>query len=209
MKRKHKMGVGQLVGIVMAAVLLLGIGIEAAVADTGIPAAISKDIIVTPTARPLADIQAPSGSLNVTAWVNHANNIYAIGDTVEIYVKANQDAYITLLDVGTSGKVHVIFPNKFQTNNYVLAGQVVRIGGSNAPFLFQVTGPTGTELVKVFATKNAQQLVSANSMSQAGPFKAVNKSCALLAKDIEVILKPQTGNQWSEYNKVLKIVNAR
>ena len=85
-----------------------------------------KDL--TPVQRPLAELTAPQSALKVTAWVDHPDKTYLFGEQVVLNVKTDQDAYVTVLDVGTSGKVHIIFPNQFQKNNRVLAGQVVQMG---------------------------------------------------------------------------------
>ena len=35
---------------------------------------------------------APSGALSVVAWVDHADNTYAVGEAVRLYVRSNKDA---------------------------------------------------------------------------------------------------------------------
>ena len=43
---------------------------------------------------------ATPGSLRVSAWVDRHDLTYAIGDTVRIFVKSNEDAYVTVVNVG-------------------------------------------------------------------------------------------------------------
>ncbi len=164
-----------------------------------------KDLTVEQ--RPMADLQANPSDLKVSVWVDHKDNTYRAGDKVILSVKANKDAYLTILDVGTSGKVHIIFPNKYQTTNRVTAGQVVQVPGADAHFDFQVTGPAGFELIKVFATTSAKPLIDPDLTSVAGPYKAVSKPAGSLAKDLAVVLREDTQNQWAEYSKVIKIVD--
>ncbi len=156
--------------------------------------------------RPIAEIQAPASDLSVSAWVNHDNNTYTFGEKVVFSVKANKDAYLTILDVGTSGKVHIIFPNQHQSSNRVLAGQTVQVPSNSAPFDFRVDGPAGSELIKVIATTGPTPLFDPQNLMDAGPYKALKKDAGGTAKDLSVVLREQHENQWAEYNKVIKIL---
>ncbi len=46
------------------------------------------------------------------------------GDTVKVHFEADRDCYLTLIDVGTSGKITRLWPNQFSgPDNLVRAGQ--------------------------------------------------------------------------------------
>src|SRR5262245_5872195 len=75
--------------------------------------------------RDLAEFTVPEGDLRITTWLDRQDDTYRIGDALQIYVRTNRDAYVTVIDVGTSGKVHVLFPNRHHPNNRVLAHQVM------------------------------------------------------------------------------------
>jgi len=186
--------------------------------------AIAKDLI--PVQRQFARIapRYPAAlkpgvkALTVTAWVNHDNSIYKLGDTIKFYVKANKDCYITLLDIGTTGKIHIIFPNKYQDSNFVKAGQVISLPREIDNFDFKVTGVKGKEMVKVFATMERETIIPDKYLRKAGSFKEV-----IMSKDITVVPTyisglldtPTNSNnpnsrkkrhkEWAEYTKVLTI----
>src|SRR5688572_32374405 len=101
----------------------------------------TKDLTVEQ--RPIADLAVPETELRVTAWVDRQNDSYRAGDSVQLFVKTNRDAYLTVIDVGTSGKVHVLFPNKYNSDNRILAHQVLQIPGADAPYRIRVGGPSG------------------------------------------------------------------
>src|SRR6201981_2166494 len=61
---------------------------------------------------------------------------------------ANEDAYVTVLDVGPTGRVTQLFPNPSQPDNHVLADSPVEIGGASGARV-TVTGPVGAELIEV------------------------------------------------------------
>ncbi|WP_084456767.1 DUF4384 domain-containing protein [Desulfogranum mediterraneum] len=192
--------------IALAATALFMSAIPAVYADMAVPGqAISRDLSVEQ--RPMTDLQVPQSDLAVTAWVDHQDNTYRAGDTVTLSIKPNKDAYLTILDVGTSGKVHIIFPNQFQQDNRVRAGQIVQVPGKKQNFDFRVGGPVGSELIKVIATTSATPLIKPGLTSPAGPYKAVHQSAAALAKDLSVVARQDTANQYAEYNKVIRIVD--
>lgn len=171
----------------------------AATEETG-----GKDL--TPVQRPLADLAAPQSGLKITAWVDHPDKTYVFGEQVALNVKADQDVYVTVLDVGTSGKVHIIFPNRFQQDNRVAAGQVVQIPDPQANFAFQVQGPAGAELIKVIATQGPQPLFADDDAEPAGPYKALKAPSPAVAKDLAVTLRERHGNRWAEYEEVIRVV---
>ena len=61
-------------------------------------------------------VQAPSGAaagrLQVVAWVDHADNSYAVGEKVRLFVQANKDAFVTVLNVAPSGATTLLFPQR-------------------------------------------------------------------------------------------------
>ena len=108
----------------------------------------ARDLTVEQTA--VHSVQAPapaataSGRLSVTAWVDQADNTYAVGEKVRLFVKPSKDAYVTVLNVGPSGQTTMLFPNAHQKDNKVPGNQAVEIpsaasggehqgGGSRGP----------------------------------------------------------------------------
>lgn len=197
LKKKH------LVSVAFALFFLSTSGVQADISQPGQP--VTRDLTIEQ--RPMTQLQVPASDLEVTAWVDHENNTYMAGDKVILSIKPNKDAYLTILDVGTSGKVHIIFPNQYQKNNKVMANQIVNVPGENAHFDFKVGGPAGAELIKVIATTSAKPLINPSQTSPAGPYKAVNKSTTALAKDLGVVFRQDNKNQYADYDKVIHIVD--
>ncbi|MBI3636101.1 MAG: DUF4384 domain-containing protein, partial [Candidatus Rokubacteria bacterium] len=90
-----------------------------------------------PAAKPPA-APAPN-ALQIKVWTD--KKAYRIGDTVRIGVRVNRDAYVTLVDLGTSGDVTILYPNRFQPSYFVPGGRDVFIGGEG--FVFRVDPPAG------------------------------------------------------------------
>jgi TPR repeat protein len=167
----------------------------------------TKDLTIEQ--RPIAGIaEAASGSdLKVTAWVDRANRTYRTGESVTLFVKANRDAYLTILNVGTSGRVHVIFPNRHQQDNRVFAHQVVQIPGPDAQFRLRASGPPGQELIKVFATLTPGTLLRPHLMAEAGAFQRfASDSTEELARDLQVELAERHPNAYATTTHTFRIV---
>ena len=159
------------------------------------------------SSRPPQHTESPRRNrIDVTAWVDHSDNTYAFGENVVLNVKTNRDAYLTIVDVGTSGRVHVIFPNRIQTDNRIRAGETLQVPGRQANFNLEVHGPAGTELIKVIASLDPAPLFRAEDTEPAGPFKALKADAPAVAKDLEVVLREPRHRDWASYNKIIRIV---
>jgi hypothetical protein len=103
---------------------------------------------VAAPARPPVSVPDP---LRVDVWAD--KQLYRVGDTIEFSVRVNRDAYVTLINIGASGDVTVIFPNKFHPSHFVRAGQTVVIPAPTWNFSFVVQGPPGFDQIKAVASE--------------------------------------------------------
>jgi hypothetical protein len=159
----------------------------------------------TETVAEAADTQigtAPNSTtkvgMTVTVGVDRPDGVYKIGDKVVLSVAVDMDAYVTVFNTGTSGQVHVIFPNEFQQDNHVLAGAPVLIPSDDADFDFIASGPPGTELITVVASTNPDSLVQPGDTVAAGPFQAYTQVAEVVAKDLQITLEAQHRDAWAE-----------
>jgi TolB-like protein len=95
-------------------------------------------------------------SINVKVTMDKSK--YKIGDMARISAKSNVDGYLTLIDIATSGNVHVIFPNHWQTNNFVRAGQKIAVPDTGESDYIIVDGPAGTTKVLAVITREPSAL---------------------------------------------------
>lgn len=84
------------------------------------------------------------------------------GNSLQLAVSANRDAYITIVDVDTEGNVNLLFPNSLQRAGYLAQG-LVRSGSVNlipdslapanaAGFYWDYRPPKGVDTLRVFAS---------------------------------------------------------
>ncbi len=106
----------------------------------------SKDLTVVP------NNQNPSIGLNISA----SSGTVRIGESIEFYLTTNRAGYVTLWDVGTSGRVTRIFPNQHSEDMYAVPGQRYGYGGQGSTYLFRVNGPVGFEDVYAVWTERPE-----------------------------------------------------
>ncbi len=103
-----------------------------------------KDIIITPT--------KPS-SLAVQVWTDRAlGATYYQGESIHIYFKTSQNAYVTIYDYTPEGIVRILFPNFFQRDNYVRGGEVYVIPNPSYNYSLVVSGQNGREIIEAVAS---------------------------------------------------------
>jgi hypothetical protein len=76
------------------------------------------------------------------------------GDLVRLEVTADADGYLTVLNLGSSGQLKVVFPNPLARDNSVRAGQTQRL-------TLKLTPPAGTDRAAVIWTARPDTLTPA------------------------------------------------
>lgn len=199
--------------------IALAVSLTAAAARADEPDA--RDLTVEQTAVFAVQAPAPAASvtnaLKVSAWVDHNDNTYGVGEVVRLFVKSSKAAYVTVLNVGPSGRTTVLFPNQFQSDNRIAAGQIIEVPNPKSSASIKVSGPVGAELIKVVASTTPVVLFEPGQLAAAGPFRSIEKPSAGVARDLQVTMSqptaapaaatPATGPiEWASYNKVIRTV---
>lgn len=164
---------------------------------------------------PMAALEAPmpanrpedeGSGLAVKTALDRSDARYSHGDNLVLTVEVTEDAYVWVFDTGTSGKVHQIFPNSYESDNFMRAGNPVAIPHPESEYQFVVSHPKGTELLTVIASRDsaplAQDLIDRET--QAGPFLALRGDAVSVAKDLSISLKKAHSN-WVGHQQVVYI----
>jgi hypothetical protein len=112
---------------------------------------------------------------------------YKIGEPMVINFRASQDCYVTLLDVGTSGSVHLRYPNRFSGGGKMLAGKMYAVPASEDAFAIIVGGPPGIEIVRAIATRTPMPLSLSDFLKNADASKKV-ETPPPLTRDLNVVV---------------------
>ncbi|CAK0772086.1 metacaspase-1 [uncultured Gammaproteobacteria bacterium] len=86
----------------------------------------------------------PSVSLSVSTNVT----IITIGSTLEVCFEVSKPGFVSLWNIGTSGRAVRVFPNAYSNDQgprWVEGGRRQCAGSANDPFRFEVGGPPGSE----------------------------------------------------------------
>jgi hypothetical protein len=153
----------------------------------------ARDLV--PAQKPLYELDglAPERELAIEAWVDSPERLYTVGQHLQVFVRPRQTSYITVLNVGSSGRVAVIFPNFYQRNMQVGAGQTVMIPAEGAGWRIDVAGPPGIEVIEIIASREPLKLPEILKLTNATPDEpllSLGRSGEEVARD----LVPQIAN---------------
>jgi hypothetical protein len=167
-------------------------------------AAISDPCLETASAALPAPTPLP-GALQVKVWTDKSQ--YRIGETVRFQLKTNRDAHITLVDIGTSGGITMLFPNRFHQSHFVKGGETVTIPPPDAGFNLVVDGPPGIEQVRVIATEEPVKFHPDDFPGQRGTFRSLSRGeSRILTRDITAERAKVLPSRWAEDVITLQIL---
>ncbi|MEH2567729.1 DUF4384 domain-containing protein [Bradyrhizobium sp. AZCC 2289] len=150
-------------------------------------------------------------SLKLTASVNRRDMTYARGETLKLRVQTNEDAYVTVFNVGPTGKITQLFPNSFQKDNLVKANSETEIPSPNGKAEIKISGDLGGEVIKIFASDKPLKLVPETMLSSGEVFVAVKSDVGEFVRNLEVTTAAPTtsGQKISIVNMAVKTVASR
>lgn len=180
---------GFVIGAVALSVVMLH-GIVVSGQDTG--QSLRRSLTVEQTA--IYDVQpdVSANTLQVVAWVDRPDYTYAIGEEVRLFIETNQDAYVAVLNAAPNGQSTVLFPNRYQTDNFVRAGRSVEVPDSASQVRIAVNPPVGLELLKVMASTEPFSVRDALQLSETGAFPVVRTSARATARSLTVVMADDT-----------------
>ena len=73
--------------------------------------------------------------------------VYRVTDPVTLMVRTGEDCHLTLLNTGPGGASRLLFPNRYQQQSLIRAGQTVVVPGIGAGVSIVPIGPAGVEHV--------------------------------------------------------------
>lgn len=113
-------------------------------------------------ANMLASLDNPGQSKPLNFAFEGGQTEFRIGRPIAFSVTSPMDGYLTIVDLGTDGKVVLLYPEESGTNR-VKAGQVVRMPPSDH---FEATAPSGRGLVRAFVTQKPLDLKFKENVAQ-------------------------------------------
>jgi hypothetical protein len=178
------------------ALVVVGAAVGGSLARAETPEQMARDLV--PAQKPLYELGGldPNAGLAIDAWVDRPEHVYAVGQQLRVFVRPKQTAYITVMNIGTSGRVAVIFPNFHQRDMQVQAGHTVAIPADGASWKIHIAGPPGIEVIKIIASKaplNLPEILKLGGATAAQPILSLGRSGEEVARDLVPQLKPAGG----------------
>jgi hypothetical protein len=158
---------------------------------------------VAPT--PSATAPTPSADA-LSVKVSTDKPSYRIGETVAFKVRVNRDAYVTLVDIGTSGEVTIIYPNRLHTSHFVRGGEDVLVPPPDAGFTLTVQGPAGFDQVRAIATEEPVKLHASDFGGQKTIFRSLDR---VQTRDLAVTISAErekiAPGKWAEHTIAVEV----
>ncbi|MCP5087646.1 MAG: DUF4384 domain-containing protein, partial [Rhodobacteraceae bacterium] len=110
---------------------------------------------VTPPPTPVPTPETPSEDVQYDDFplsISTNQPEYREKDLMTVTVEAARNCYVRLYLINARQAITQLFPNAYQQDNFIRAGQPVQIPGTGARFYLEMTPPFGTETLKAVAS---------------------------------------------------------
>ena len=101
-------------------------------------------------AHQLASLENPAHPFSLDFSFKNNQKDFRVGDAVEFRARSSRDGYLTIVDLGTDGKVVVIYPSEAGQDNRIKADQEFTL--PNGDIKFEAQLPSGRGIVRAFVT---------------------------------------------------------
>tara|TARA_B100000686_G_scaffold243106_1_gene251932 strand:+ start:430 stop:1014 length:585 start_codon:yes stop_codon:yes gene_type:complete len=143
-------------------------------------------------------------SFNVKVRTNkkHTNNQddYQVGEMITFFISVEEDSFLTFLVINPAGKITVLFPNKYQKNNFVRAGETIQIPPKDKKFNLKLDPPHGEESLKAVATLGRHFPVNLNLNSGNG-FHEIKPETSRGMREIKALANFFSSKQNSDWSQ--------
>jgi hypothetical protein len=125
-------------------------------------------------------------------------------DQVKLFVQSDRPGYLYLFDVGTSGKIWMLFPNdRVNGSNYIPAGKAVVMPGEYWETPIWVHGPEGLERIKAVMTPEP---VNWGAMDKTAGFQHIKEGNLKGLRDLSLGME-KIGGRMSESTATIFLRN--
>ena len=94
-----------------------------------------------------------NAAFSVQVEVDRHDATYTEGDVLQAFVTSREDGYLYLFYRDANANVSVLFPNRYQQNNFIRRGERTPVPGSGAGFRLRIGAPFGHEQLTAVVSK--------------------------------------------------------
>lgn len=163
-----------------------------------LPVAYAQGIVVSPQAI----VVNPRPSFGVDVWLDRDTSgdstpSYQIGDEIGISVRPAEASFVYLFDVKSTGEITQIFPNRYDSDNYLRAGETRTFPPSGARYVFNIAPPRGLSKVIAVASRtelDTRTLASFQNESDMFPQSSIGESGFI--QSFAIVVRPVPQQDW-------------
>jgi hypothetical protein len=118
---------------------------------------------------------------------------------MRIGLNASKDCYVVVCNIDAVGRVTQLFPNAYQRDNRLVAGQQTILSPPEAPWQLAVTDTEpGTETIRAIASRKPLQLALPADFAKS-PFPILSEAgwASYFSKGVEPRLRSLADGEWT------------
>lgn len=156
-------------------------------------------------------IYLPTGSgIDISVSINKGMGAtYHRGEELGITFRTDRSAYVTILNIQPDGRIKVLFPNKYDTDNFVNGGTTYSLPTKKASLDYGLTvdGSMGKEIIYAIASSSPLNFMSSIFFSDVFPFPYLSINIGNLEASLSFGFKSNWGTDstyfYSNYRPIL------
>lgn len=132
----------------------------------------------------LAGVGKGNATVDFSVWADRQT--YRIGETIRFQFETGRPCYALILGYTTNGELVQIFPNHYNSGQFIQPGRTYSIPDEKMDFDLQVYGPAGQETVIALVSDQPFQIFG-TSFSETNPFLSIGEKDAKASQLIKNI----------------------
>ncbi|TGJ99726.1 DUF4384 domain-containing protein [Leptospira semungkisensis] len=135
-------------------------------------------------------------SQTIKVSLNSSQKIYRSNEPVSFSINASEDCYAYLILLQSDGETLLLFPNSFQSNNFLKANVRLLIPDEKSGYILAAGEPYGTDSVKLIASKSQLNLFQTKPYGDS-PFGIIDRPFESVSRGIKIIQTTVSDGDWN------------
>ncbi|TGJ98164.1 DUF4384 domain-containing protein [Leptospira langatensis] len=144
--------------------------------------------------RNLSALKPKSQTIKVS--LNSSQKVYRSNEPVSFSVSTSEDCYVYLILLQSDGETLLLFPNSFQSNNFLKANVRLLIPDERSGYILAAGEPYGTDSIKLIASKSQLDLFRTKPYGDS-PFGIIDRPFESVSRGIKIIQTTVSDGDWN------------
>jgi len=144
----------------------------------------------------------PEADFEVKLWLDKRyadgrDATYIIGESIEVGLSVGSSSYVYLYNIHSDGTVLQIYPNRFESANFLSSENTLYFGIKGDNYHFKAAGPEGRDTFIAIASREKISTESlANFLTSTGIFAVGYHSEQSFVDNLQFVLEPISTSDW-------------